>query len=101
MVNADGRWALVIDSSMGKQEITVDLTVDGDKLTGIATAEGREINPEVLDGTITGDQLSWKLKVRKPVRLTLTLSTTVDGDTMTGKAKAGVFGSYPVTGHRI
>jgi hypothetical protein len=101
MINADGTWELLIDSAMGRQEIKVDLKTDGDKLTGTAEAEGREINPEVLDGTISGDHLSWKIKVRKPVRITLTCTTTVDGDQMTGKAKAGVFGSYPLTGHRV
>jgi hypothetical protein len=101
MMSADGNWHLILDSSMGKQEFDFALATDGAALTGTATAEGREIDPTIFGGSVDGDTLVWKLKVRKPVKITMTFTMTVDGDSITGKAKAGIFGSYPVTGHRI
>lgn len=100
-MSADGNWHLTLDSSMGKQEFDFALSTDGSVLSGTATAEGREIEPAIFGGSVDGDTLGWKLKVRRPVRLTMTFTMAVDGDSITGKAKAGIFGSYPVTGHRI
>lgn len=100
-MSADGNWHLTLDSSMGKQEFDFALKADGPTLNGTATADGREIDSAIFGGTVDGDSLTWKMKVRKPVKLTLTFTMTVDGDALNGKAKAGIFGSYPVTGHRV
>ncbi|MFI6157931.1 hypothetical protein ACIBCA_35205 [Kitasatospora sp. NPDC051170] len=100
-MTADGNWHLTLDSSMGKQEFVFALKTAGSALSGTATAEGREIQPDIFDGSVDGDTLVWKLKVRRPVKLTMTFTMTVNGDSISGKAKAGIFGSYPVTGRRI
>jgi len=100
-MNADGNWHLEINSPMGKQSLWVDLKADADKLSGTAKANGQVIDPDIVDGEITGDVASWKVKVKKPVPLTLKLTVTVNGDSMTGKAKPGMFGTFPVTGRRI
>jgi hypothetical protein len=100
-MSADGNWHMTLDSSMGKQEFDFALTTEGAALNGTATAEGREIDKEIFAGAVDGDNLTWKLKVRKPVKITLVFTMTLDGDSVNGKAKAGIFGSYPVTGHRI
>ncbi len=100
-MNPDGSWQLEIESPMGKQGLAVDLKSDGAKLSGTARANGQVINPDIFDGEIEGDVASWKVKVKKPVPLTMKLTVTVNGDTMTGKAKPGMFGTFPVTGHRV
>jgi hypothetical protein len=100
-MNVDGSWKLVIDSPMGKQPLWVDLKGEGDKVSGTARADGQVIEPDIYDGEIAGDVVSWKVKVKKPVPLALKLSVTVNGDTMTGKAKPGIFGTFPVTGNRL
>lgn len=99
-MGVDGTWHLTLDSAMGKQEFDFDIKADGDGLTGTGSAEGREVVPEIIGGTLDGDTASWKLKVRKPMRITLTFTVQVAGDEMTGKTKAGIFGSFPVTGRR-
>jgi hypothetical protein len=100
-MGADGTWTITIDSNFGKRDIAFDLKTEGDSLTGSAVAADYDLNAEIFDGKADGDDLFWKVKVRKPVRLTLTFTVAVDGDAINGKAKAGVFGSFPVTGHRV
>jgi hypothetical protein len=100
-MNIDGNWQLSIASPMGKQNLWVVLAAEGDNLTGTAKAVGQEIDPDIFDGAIAGNVATWKVKVRKPVPLSMELTVTVDGDSMTGKAKPGMFGTFPVTGNRL
>ncbi|POM24531.1 hypothetical protein BTM25_31600 [Actinomadura rubteroloni] len=99
-MGVDGSWHLTLDSAMGKQEFDFELNAEGTTLTGTGTAEGREVVPEIIGGALDGDTATWKLKVRKPMRITLTFTVEVSGDEMTGKSKAGIFGSFPVVGRR-
>jgi len=101
MSTIDGNWQVVIESPMGKQPLFVDLKADGDKLAGTARANGQTIDPDIIDGAINGDVVTWKVKVRKPVPLTMTLTLTYSGDKMTGKCKPGMFGTFPATGTRV
>jgi hypothetical protein len=99
-MGVDGTWHLTLDSAMGQQEFDFDLKAAGSELTGTGTAEGREIAPEIIGGAMDGATASWKVKVRKPMKITLTFTVEVEGDEMNGKTKAGVFGSFPVKGRR-
>jgi len=80
--------------------LPVVMTVDGDKVQGTCHANGQVIDPAIFDGTVDGPMVSFKVKSRKPVPLTMNLTMTANGDTMTGKAKPGMFGTFPVTGKR-
>ncbi|ROO87035.1 hypothetical protein EDD29_4624 [Actinocorallia herbida] len=99
-MSIDGTWHLTLDSAMGRQEFDFDLKAAGAELIGTGSAEGREVVPEIIAGTLDGAHASWKLKIRKPMKLTMTFTVEVDGDHMTGKTKAGIFGSFPVQGRR-
>ena len=101
MSDIDGNWDVVIDSPMGKQSLYVDIKEDAGKIVGTARANGQVINPEILDGELEGNVASWKVKVKKPVPLTMKLTLTVNGDKMVGKCKPGMFGTFPASGTRI
>jgi hypothetical protein len=96
-MSVDGKWQLVVDSPMGKQQLLLDVQTEGDRMTGTVTNLGEGLTSEVLDGVVQGDSLSWKMKMLK---FTLAFKTTVTDDTMSGKAKLGVFGSFDVSGKR-
>lgn len=98
-MTAAGSWHLVIDSPMGRQENVINLIEEDGRLSGTITNAANSITSEIFDGGADGDQLSWKVKM-KQLRLTLAFSTTVHDDTMTGKVKAGIFGSFDVSGRR-
>lgn len=100
-MSADGSWEFIIDSPIGKQSLWVDMTEDGERLAGKCRADGQVIDPDIIDGKVDRDLVSFKVKSRKPVPLTMKLTLTMNGDTMTGKAKPGMFGTFPVTGKRI
>ena len=97
-MSVSGTWKLTIDTPMGRQESTLELTEDGSALTGTASANGESI--EIFDGSVDGDNVTWKVKVTKPISVTATLTGTVNGDEMSGHAKAGFFPAAPFTGVR-
>jgi hypothetical protein len=95
----DGNWELTVDSLMGQQHMTLSVhSVDG-TLVGTLTNDVEKVTTEVFDGQVSGNDLTWKVKLTK-IKLTLTFTASVDGDVMTGKAKAGMFGSFNVAGKR-
>jgi len=94
-----GTWKLTIDTPLGRQESVVELAVDGSSLTGSASSNGETI--EIFDGSVDGDNATWKVKVTKPIAVTATLTGTVNGDEMSGHAKAGFFPAAPFTAVRV
>jgi hypothetical protein len=100
-MSADGSWEFTIESPIGKQPLWVDLKSEGDKLIGKCRADGQVIDPDIIDGKIEGPVVSFKVKSRKPVPLTMKLTLNLNGDTMSGKAKPGMFGTFPVSGKRV
>jgi hypothetical protein len=97
-VAMDGRWNAVIDTSMGKQHVELDLTVSGDTVTGTASQSG--LTAPLEQGRVDGDDLTWQVSVTRPFPMTLTFTVTVSGDEMAGNVQAGSFPAAPLTGIR-
>jgi hypothetical protein len=96
-MSADGAWKTTVNSPMGVQEGTLNITTTGDTFTG--KMEGR-MGAQDISGTVDGANLAWSAKITSPFPMTLEFTVTVDGDSMTGSVKAGAFGSSPLTGVR-
>ena len=92
-MNDAQKWALTVQSPMGQQDSDLFLNEDGNTLTGKMLASNGETNIE--DGKMDGNQLSWTVKVDKPMPVTLSFSGTRNGDTIDGQVKFGAFGSGP------
>jgi hypothetical protein len=97
-VTADGNWSLVVSTPMGERRATLSLKADGGALTGSQMADGN--TAEIFDGTVNGNQLSWKVSISDPMPLTLEFNGTVDGDEVTGSVTLGNFGSSSFSGTR-
>ena len=95
---ADGTWQLVMNTPMGERRSTLTLSTAGGTLTGKQEAEGN--TTEIAEGTVNGNEVSWKVSITNPMPLTLTFSGTVDGNSLTGSADTGMFGSFPFQGTR-
>ena len=67
-------------------------------LTGSQMADGN--TAEIFDGTVNGNQLSWKVSISDPMPLTLEFNGTVDGDEVSGSVTLGNFGSSSFAGTR-
>ena len=97
-MSADGTWNTTINTPMGAQNGTLTLTSDGGTLTGkMAGAQGEM---EIQDGTIDGDNLTWKADISQPMAMTLEFSATVEGDELKGSVKLGAFGNSDFSGTR-
>ncbi len=95
----DGTWKLTVNTPMGAQESTLVISTAGGTLTGTQSAghgEGRPID----EPTVSGNDISWKASITKPMSMTLTFSGTVEGDNLSGSVKLGMFGSASFSGVR-
>jgi hypothetical protein len=98
-MSVDGNWDLEIDSPRGKRHVQLAARADGGSLTGTMSNPEAGITADLTDGTIDGDELSWKVKLPMfPV--TLTFRMTRSGDTMAGQVRAGLMGRFDAFGRR-
>jgi hypothetical protein len=98
-----GKFAIVVDSPIGQKEGFLDYVVDGDVLTGSASALGE--TTEIFDGKVDGNTFShmikMKIKTKAPMnKIKMQVSGTVDGDTVSGEFKMAL-ASMPFTGTRV
>ena len=98
MADVDGKWNCTVDSPMGEQEFVLTVESDGDRFSG--SAVGNIGSRDIPDGIVDGNDLSWTMQISKPMPVTLSCKATVSGDSLEGKVKAGIFGSFPISGTR-
>jgi hypothetical protein len=97
-MSADGTWNLTMQTPMGERRSTLTLAAAGGTLTGSQEAEGN--TTDIAEGSVNGNELSWKVSITSPMPLTLTFNGTVDGNSINGTADTGMFGSFPFEGTR-
>ena len=98
-MSADGKWTTTINTPMGAQNGEIDFSSDGNSLSGtLKAATGDTV--DITDGTIDGDNLSWKAAITSPMPLTLEFSATIDGDSISGDVTLGPMGKATFTGQR-
>lgn len=96
---ADGKWQLTINTPLGAQQSVLNISTSGVSLSGTQSAASGDEKP-IEEGKISGDQISWKASITKPMAMTLEFSATVQGDAMTGSVKLGMFGTQSFRGVR-
>ena len=94
----DGTWNLTMQTPMGERKATLVVTAQGNALKGKQSGEGA--STDIFDGTVNGNDVSWKISITNPMPLTLQYNGTVDGDGISGKMSAGAMGSWPFSGTR-
>ncbi len=97
-MSADGTWNTTMNTPMGAQQGTMNIATDGGSLSG--TLSGPQGDIEVSDGTVDGNNLTWKAAITTPMAMTLEFEATVDGDAMSGNVKLGAFGNATFTAER-
>ena len=94
----DGKWSVTMSTPMGERKATLNLKTSGVTLTG---TQGDDTGAaEIFDGTVSGDDVAWKLSITSPMPLTLAFTGKVAGNNMNGEMGIGVMGSYPFTATR-
>jgi hypothetical protein len=94
----DGTYKIEIDTPMGKQESTLILKTDGEKLTG--TGESM-MGKNDFTGTAKGDSFNFAVNMTSPMGdMKLEFSGKVTGSDIAGEIKMGDFGSSPFKGKK-
>jgi hypothetical protein len=92
----DCRWKLVYTD--GRAPRSLSLQTDGTAVKGSQMADGN--STEIFDGTVNGNEISWKVSITDPMPMTLEFTGTVDRDEIAGTVKLGEFGNSSFLGIR-
>ena len=96
----DGTYEIELDTPMGKQQVKLTLATKGNSLSG--TMEGPFGKQEFSGGTVSGDEVAWKLAVSGPMgNMELACKGKISGKTCSGEVKAGDFGTSQFKGKRV
>src|ERR1700755_1619893 len=95
---ADVSWNIGMSTPMGERNATLNLKSSGGTLTGTQGADGN--SAEIFDGTVSGDDVTWKVSITNPMPLTLNFTGKVSGDSISGEMGVGPMGSFPFAGTR-
>jgi len=95
-MSVTGTWDLVIKTPIGKHHVVLDLAETDGVLTGHAIGAAETV--PLIEPTRTGNRITWRQRITKPLRLDLAFDVTVDGDSLTGTSKAGRLPRSQVTG---
>jgi hypothetical protein len=97
MSNPSGTWNVTVSTPFGPQQLTIDLKVVGEKVSGTATHPSGSMTFD--GGTYTDDKVKFRVSLTAPITTELKVSAKADGDTLTGNAKAGML-SFSLAGTR-
>src|ERR1700722_17638886 len=79
-MTADGNWNLVVSTPM--RQATLSVKTEGTTLKGSQAAGGN--STEICDGTVNGNEISWKVSITDPMPMTLDFSGAIKGDEVPG-----------------
>ncbi|MCT2399683.1 hypothetical protein [Novosphingobium mangrovi (ex Huang et al. 2023)] len=94
-----GSYDCVTKTPMGPQKGVLTIVPgEGGAFSGDITGDLGSM--EIKGGTITGNTLTWQMKMTMPMPIELDCTATIEGDALTGKVKAGMFGTMDLAGTR-
>ncbi len=98
-VDVTGKWESTRETQQGTMTTTFTFEQDGNKLTGTLGSQRGDM--EISDGTIEGNNISFKLVMTRGDRtFEMMYSGTVEGDTITGTMQTPR-GEQPWTAQRV
>jgi hypothetical protein len=99
MADIGGAWQCSVDTPFGVRNFSVEITPSGEQFQALVKGNFGEML--VTDGTIIGDEMKWSMAITTPVPMTFNCKAEVSDGTLNGTVSAGVFGKYPLKGHRV
>jgi hypothetical protein len=98
-MTADGNWSVVVTTPLGERRGALSVKTEGSALKGTQMADDGK-SADIFDGTVNGDEISWKVSITDPMPMTLEFTGTVDGDEIAGTVKLAEFGNSSFSGNR-
>jgi hypothetical protein len=99
-LNITGKWAVMLDLSIGQATPTLDLKQDGEKVTGTYTGRYGTFQ---LKGTLKGRALEFSFEMNaegQTVSMSFSGEVAADGETMKGQATVEGLGDATWTAKR-
>jgi hypothetical protein len=93
-----GSWRIIINSPIGDQESSLELTESGNRLTG--TQASTFGSGEIQNGAVDGNEATWTINIAQPIAATLEFTAQIDGNDIAGVVKVGSFGESRFKGVR-
>ncbi|UGU29397.1 hypothetical protein LT350_22830 [Mycolicibacterium smegmatis] len=93
-----GDWDVTIKTPIGSLAVEYSFSNTATGLAGTATLNGDSV--ELQNISQTGNRVTWRQKVTRPMRLNLEFDVTILGEEMTGHSRAGRLPRSAVTGTR-
>jgi hypothetical protein len=97
-MSADGNWSITMSTPLGERQSSLAVKTDGGVLTGSQTADGN--STPIFDGSVTGNNVAWKVSITEPMPMTLEFSGAINGDEISGNVTLGPFGTSSFSGRR-
>ena len=94
-----GTYDCVTQTPLGPQKGVLTIIVD-DEASFTGHIAGDLGAMEIKAGRISGNTLSWQMKMTMPMPMNLDCIATIDGDRLTGTVRAGMFGAMELMGTR-
>ena len=85
----DGNWNLTMSTPMGERKASLSVKSAGGTLTGTQGADGN--SGEIFDGTVSGDDVAWKISITNPIADAL---QQVSGDSMSGERASAQWAAF-------
>jgi hypothetical protein len=98
MSNPAGSWNVTVATPFGDQDLTIDMRVDGEKVSGVAKHPAGSFPFD--GGRFRDDRVVFEVSLEAPVKADLKIKLRADGDEISGTAKAGIMPSFAVRGTR-
>lgn len=90
--SVDNVWNITVKSPVGDQNSVLTLQSQGKTLVGNVMNDQYGMQ-EAMKGELSGQTITWKTKISKPVPMTLTYTGGIDAnDNIQGTVKLGMFG---------
>jgi len=99
-MSAQGKWELSVARPDGTVNVTLDLAISGNAVTGTSTRSDGLI-AEILNGNFDGETLAYDVEIKEPIVATLHFDLAVSGDTMAGTFTSAQVGEGKATARRI
>lgn len=93
-----GDWDVTVKTPIGSLAVVYTFTERDGTLVGTATGRGETV--PLRDIIVSGQRVSWRQSVTKPLRINLEFDIVVDGDRLSGHSRAGRLPRSAVTGVR-
>ncbi len=98
-MNSISRWQLSVMTPTGEQQGILELAVGDGSCSGRVFNEAGELALE--DGASNDQELSWNLRLHRPIPMTLACRAQITGATLTGHVTVAAFGNFSFTGRLL